>query len=286
MMSKRQLWFAMAAILIIAGVPFTAAAGDLSASRKPLIGINMDVNSSNERPATATARLLVPTTYVDAVTRAGGVPIVLPPVASRDDVRRLVAAVDGIVLIGGGDITPARYGQAPHEKTALINPRREHFDFLLIEEALRADKPILGVCLGMQELNVATGGQMIQDIEALTDSIIDHRPKLGGDHLAHDVSLVEGTRLQALAELASFPVNSMHHQACVNLGEGVIVSARAPDGTIEGIEVTDRAFAIGVQWHPEHLTDSPEHLGIFKGLVEAARAAMNPAAMTKPAVAE
>lgn len=246
-----------------------SSADDFAADGKPVIGINMDVNGST----TGTARLTLPSTYMDAVAAAGGIPIILPPVESRDDVRRLVAMVDGIVLTGGRDITPARYGQEPHEKTSLIHPRREQFDFMLIEEALLANKPILGVCLGMQELNVALGGQLIQDIPALTDSEIDHRPGISGRHLAHDVAVAEGSKLAALTGLASFSVNSMHHQACVNPGPGVIVSARSPDGLIESIEAAGRAFVVGVQWHPEHFTDVPEHLGIFKGLIEAAKSA-------------
>jgi putative glutamine amidotransferase len=142
-----------------------------------------------------------------------------------------------------------------------------------MEAALETRKPVLAVCLGMQMLNVSQGGSMIQDIPDLVETEIDHRPRQPGTELAHDITVVEGTRLHALLGVQSLQVNSIHHQACVVKPEtGVVVSAKSPDGIVEAIELPDHPFAIGVQWHPEYLTDAGPHLSLFEALVSKAAA--------------
>jgi len=206
--------------------------------------------------------------YIDAVTSAGGIPVLLPPTMAPEAIPMYVEMCDGFVMSGGRDINPARYGTTVSEHTKLVNPRREHYDFALIEAVLIANKPILGVCLGSQELNVATGGSMIQDLPTETSSTINHRPG-HGDH-AHVVDITTGTRLQDIVGTTTLHVNSMHHQACDRLGSGVVVMARAPDGVVESFEIKNHDFAMGVQWHPEAMTTESVQLKIYETLVEAA----------------
>ncbi len=262
-MLLRTFAFALLVLVPLAGAPANPAPA-------PLIGINMAIG---DKEATENVSMSTRSTYVDAVVKAGGVPIVIPPVLSEEHVARYVDLADGFVFVGGPDIDPARYGQDPHETWNPINPRREEFDFLLMERILESEKPILAVCLGAQELNVARGGTLIQDIPDLTDSTIDHRPRQPASEHAHPVIIEEGTLLHRLLGTTELGVNSMHHQAADEPGEGMIVSARAPDGIIEAIEIPSHPFALGVQWHPERLTHEEPHLRIFLGLVDAAREA-------------
>lgn len=231
----------------------------------PLIGINVDVSGDS----VTDARLGVSSTYVDAVTSAGGVPVLIPPALDESAISRYVELCDGFVMTGGRDISPSRYGsETTHPTTNLLNPRREDFDFALIDAILAADKPVLGVCLGLQELNVALGGSMIQDLPTETSSTIAHKP--GDRHFAHEVHITTGTRLQDIAGTTTLQVNSIHHQACDRLGSGVLVMAKAPDGVVESFEVENKNFAVGVQWHPEVLTTATEHLAVYEALVKAA----------------
>jgi putative glutamine amidotransferase len=240
-------------------------AGTLYAEPRPVIGINMAVPDQEK---TKNTTLSIQSAYVDAVLAAGGTPILLPPVMDLDMVPVYTDMVDGFVFVGGPDINPTRFGQDPHETWNAINPRREEFDFALMEAALETGKPVLGVCLGMQMLNVSQGGEMIQDIPSLVESDINHRPRQPGTELAHDIVIREGTRLHELLGVKTLYVNSIHHQACVVKPEtGVVVSAMSPDGIIEAIELPEHPFAIGIQWHPEYLTDAGPHLNIFEALV-------------------
>lgn len=242
-----------------------AAVPCVTVQAAPLIGINVDASGDS----VTDTRFVLSSSYVDAVTSAGGIPLLLPPGIDTDAVARYVELCDGFVFTGGRDITPSRYGDEMSTHTNLVNPRRENFDFALIEAALAAKKPILGVCLGAQELNVALGGSMIQDLPTETSSTVNHRPG-GGDMYAHEIQITTGTRLQDITGTTTLEVNSSHHQACDRLGSGVLVMARAPDGVVESFQVENQPFAMGVQWHPEHLTSAPEHLAIYEALVRAA----------------
>jgi len=236
---------------------------------RPIVGINMNVT---QREGSTTASFSLTSTYVDAVVAAGGVPVLLPAVVTDEHVAEYCRLVDAFVFVGGPDINPKRFGQEPHATWNPIVERREEFDFKLMAAALETKKPVLAVCLGMQELAVLGGGDMVQDIPSLTDSTIDHRPEAGATHLAHDIAVVPGTKLHQLLGSDTLKVNSLHHQACSSTGPGMIVSARAPDGIVEAIEVPDHPFAIGVQWHPEFLAPSSDpHARIFGGLIAEAR---------------
>lgn len=242
-----------------------AAPAVADTAAKPLIGITVDV-SGMER----TGKLTLGSSYADAITSAGGIPLLLPPVEDAEAAQRYVELCDGFVFSGGRDISPARYGDpADHPSVNLLNPRRENFDISLIKAVFAAGKPILGVCLGSQELNVALGGGLMQDIPSQTSSTINHKP--GNFNLHHSIDITTGSLLHEIVSTTTLQVNSIHHQASDRLGSGVVVMARAPDGVVEAFEVEHaKAFCVGVQWHPEHLTEHPEHLAVYGALVKAA----------------
>lgn len=235
----------------------------VSAEEKPVIGITMSYSVSES--GLGSVRLTIPT--VDAVTEVGGVPVLLPPIQSEGDVDRFFDIVDGFIFTGGADIDPSVYGQEKHETTNILPERREDFDLMLMKKVLESDKPVLGICLGMQEMNVACEGTLIQDIPSQTDSTLIHK----GEGSGHDVEVIEETMLRDLLGGVTFSVNSMHHQAVDKVGEGLKITAKSPDGIVEGIEKTDHPYAIGVQWHPEYLTDNESQLNIFRGLIKAAK---------------
>ena len=220
---------------------------------KALIGISTYVEPARWGVWSVPAAL-IPRSYVDSVVRAGGVPVLLPSVG--EDTGAL-SAVDGIVLAGGADVDPARYGHEPHEKT-VSRPERDGFEFALARDALDAGLPVLGVCRGMQVLNVALGGTLIQHLPGT-----EHQPALGG--YAHNrVTLAEGSRAARILG-SETKVQCYHHQAVHELGAGLMAVGWAADGTIEAVERPGEAFVVGLQWHPEQDDVRP-----FAALVEAA----------------
>jgi putative glutamine amidotransferase len=204
--------------------------------------------------------------YVRSVEQAGSIPLVLPPVRPQD-VGAILDRLDGVVLSGGVDVDPALYGQAPHPKLGRVNRRRDDFELALVAEALRRDVPILAICRGHQVLNVATGGTLVQDIASTIEGAMRHEGKGPRSRHSHRVDLAAGSRLQGILGQGTVPVNSIHHQAVDRLGEGLVASARCPeDGIVEGLEMPDRRFVLGVQWHPESFWKGP---GSFQVLFDA-----------------
>jgi putative glutamine amidotransferase len=184
--------------------------------------------------------------------------------------------MDGILIPGGVDVDPAAFGATPHEKLGRIDPARDRVELQLVKWAVEDRKPLLGLCRGLQVINVALGGTLYQDLEAEYPHAIKHDyfPNYGfeRDYLAHEVALAPGSRLRHALAAEQIPVNSMHHQGIKVLGRGLAASATAPDGLIEAAESSDDSFLVGVQWHPEVFdsTDpNTEHL--FDGFIAAAR---------------
>lgn len=206
--------------------------------------------------------------YFAAVTAGGGTPELLEPVEDPTRIKARIRRVDGLLIPGGLDTPPSRYGQTQHPATRPVHPRRDAHDFACLAAALEQNKPILGICYGMQLLNVAFHGTLNQDIPAAGPTAREHRRM--GERSLHDIEIVPGLRLHRILGCGKLQVNSSHHQAIARLGNGLVVSARCDDGIIEGIETDDTRFIIGVQWHPEALIDRPEHLALFKALVSAA----------------
>src|SRR3954466_6403522 len=196
-------------------------------------------------------------TYAQAIERAGGVPVVLPPCVS--DLEALIARLDGVCLSGGPDLDPEAYGaRARHEELGPTEPSLDAFELALAREALERGMPLLGICRGSQALNVACGGTLHQHVDG-------HRQSEPGCRATHDVDVLEGTRLAGLIGPGTYAVNSFHHQAVRRLGSGLTVAARAADGTVEAIE-RPAGFVVGVQWPAEALPC----LRLFEALVDAA----------------
>lgn len=207
--------------------------------------------------------------YARAVERAGGIPVVLPPI-DTGAVGALVDRLSGICLSGGPDLDPAGYGAAPDPELGPIEPALDEFEVAVARRADGLGLPMLGICRGCQTLNVARGGTLHQHLPAITDGSIEHRQKVPGRQATHTVALDPDSTLAGITGPAPLDVNSFHHQAVETLGRGLRAVAWAPDGVVEAIE--GEGFVLGVQWHAETLIDQPRHLGLFEALVEAASA--------------
>jgi len=206
---------------------------------------------------------LTPLAYVDAVERAGGRAVVIPP--SEDAVEETLDVLDGIIFSGGADVDPSVYGAEPHPETDSPQAHRDAGEFALLRAALERDLPTLAICRGFQLLNVVRGGDLIQH---LPEEVGHHEHKeVPGEFSEHPVEVKEGTRLASLIGARS-DVTSHHHQAVGRIGEGLVETAWAADGTLEGLEDPSRRFTVGVQWHPE----AGEDAALFEALVEEARA--------------
>jgi putative glutamine amidotransferase len=205
---------------------------------------------------------LVPLAYVDAIERAGGRALVIPP--AEQDIEQTLDAVHGIVFSGGADVDPVRYGAEPHPETDAPQTRRDAGELALLRAALERDIPTLAICRGFQLLNVARGGDLVQH---LPDTIgNDVHKRVPGEFAVHPVEVREGSRLASIVGVGS-DVTSHHHQALGRVGHGLVETAWAADGTLEAVEDPSLRFAVGVQWHPEEGEDA----ALFQALVEQAR---------------
>lgn len=218
----------------------------------------------------------VKSAYPDAILRAGGLPVILPPIGDADVLREAVAGLDGVLLIGGGDIRAERYGLETSPLAKLVHPRREEFDFALVAEALAQNKPVLGICLGCQVLNVHYGGTLYQDLPTefggecgCACEKIEH--SLDDPEARHDVIVEVDTLLGQIVGAGGLRANSTHHQAVRGVGHGLVEAARSTDGLVEAIEDPARPFVVGVQWHPEDLVHDERHRALFKRFVEVAK---------------
>jgi putative glutamine amidotransferase len=228
---------------------------------RPLIGITSYAEEIRWGVWTEEAAL-VPLAYVRAVEEAGGRPLVVPP--SRDGVEETLAALDGVVFSGGGDLDPELYGAEPHDETDVPRQERDAAELHLLEAALERDMPVLAICRGSQLLNVARGGDLVQHLpEEVGHEQHRHDP---GSFSEHDVKVAAESRLGGLLGDRA-PVKSHHHQGYGRIGSGLREVAWAEDGVVEGLEDADKRFALGVLWHPEE----GEDFVLFKGLVEEAR---------------
>jgi len=227
---------------------------------KPLIGIGSDIyQKEGDRD-----RAFVFTTYVDSLRRAGAIPVLIPP--QPENAAGVVAELDGLLLAGGDDCDPAAYGEPRHPTVEPMDPRRQDNDLSLARAARERGIPTLGICLGVQVMNVAAGGTLIQHLE----SDIDHASEPSDRH-RHGVAIDGGTRLARILGERELEVNSSHHQAIRDVGDGLRVTAHAPDGVVEGLEDPRHPFYLGVQWHPEDMSGEDSAAAIFGAFVEAAR---------------
>lgn len=208
--------------------------------------------------------------YLEAVEAAGGIPVILAPLPARR-LEAIIDRLDAICLSGGPDLEPGCYGALPHPELGPTEPEVDLFELGLTRAARRRGLPILAICRGMQVLNVARGGDLIQHLPDL-DTAISHRQTEPASEPTHRVAIRSNTLLARVVGSEQMEVNSFHHQAIDRLGDGLEPVAWADDGTIEAVEVPRDAFTLGVQWHAECLTERPEHARLFEALVDAASA--------------
>jgi putative glutamine amidotransferase len=211
--------------------------------------------------------------YEEAVRRAGGEVRILDYEA--DPPATVIAEVDGILLPGGDDVQPSLYGEDPHPAFDAAEPGRDAYELELARRAADANVPLFAICRGIQVLNVSRGGTLVQDITSELPETVTHEVRETPHTIAHDVWVSEGTLLhQLLRERIdgdACPVNSRHHQAVKQVGEGLVVSATAPDGVVEAVEDPSQRFCVGVQWHPENFYRTGEFRALFEAFVSAAQ---------------
>ena len=205
--------------------------------------------------------------YLRSVERAGGAPVLLSATEGLACIPSILDRVDGVLLIGGPDIDPAVYGASKHEKTTLMSSRRQAFDLALAKEAMERDMPLMGICLGCQEVAVAAGATLIQHVPDTGTQILHS----GKPCPRHDVRVDRESKLCQILGCETLSTNSSHHQAIDHPGDGMRAVAWARDGIVEAGESTRHRFVFAIQWHPEQLIDEPVHLRLFQALVDAAR---------------
>ena len=235
--------------------------------RKPLIGLtpahDMESGDVKARP-----------TYMRALKAAGAIPVVMPLDASEEDLKQLSQDLDGFLFTGGPDVHPFLFGEETQAHCGNVSPARDQMEISLLPMVMELQKPILGICRGIQVLNIALGGNIWQDIpsQVTRDFPLAHSQPFSYDMPCHTVVLTEGSLLARISESSSIEVNSMHHQAVKDLAPGLIASAYSTDYLIEALEMPDYPFFIGVQWHPEYLWEkNKEAFRLFQTFVKACK---------------
>jgi putative glutamine amidotransferase len=239
--------------------------------RRPSIAITADVSAIT--PDSPQARYEVKVAYAEAVLRAGGLPFILPYTEDRIAIEQYLDRVSGVLVTGGAfDIPPEAYGETARDGMGKTKPLRTSFETEVLRSALGRNLPVLGICGGMQLLNVALGGTLFQDIGREVPNARPHEQTHDRTHPQHPIDVKDGTVLADCLGRGQLMVNSTHHQSVKSVGPKLLVSAVAPDGVIEGIEAAGYSFAVGVQWHPELLLETvPPHLGLYRSFVARAR---------------
>ena len=236
---------------------------------RPLIGITSGTSALDEHAKAAQDRLN--RSYCEAVALGGGIPVILPNLVVGADSEEIIARIDGVLLSGGYDVDPAEFGEKRFNETVEVDAERDAAELPLIHAALRRDAPIFAICRGIQSLNVALGGTLIQDLPAQAPSAIRHRQDEKREVATHSVCVEPGSRLSEAIGTETLCVNSFHHQAVKDLGKGLVVTARAEDGVIEALEMPGLRYVVAVQFHPEEMVrTSAEARRLFEAFVAAA----------------
>ena len=264
----------------------------MGARALPLIAVTTsEMRTSAALTATAESDPLRPEmvlglTYLEAVQQAGGVPVVVPPLPA-EMIGPFLDRVDGLCLSGGPDVHPAAYGAEPHPRLGPTEPRLDAFELALVREADERGLPVLAVCRGAQVVNVARGGALHQHLPDAVGETVHHRQTAAAGEPTHPVTVAPGSRLAAIFGRGRTDVNSFHHQAASRMGDGLVPTAWATDGTVEAFEAPGDRFLVGVQWHAECLVGRRGHDALFAELVAAASGAgareSAPAASARPA---
>ena len=239
--------------------------------RQPLIGISGSVNAEE-------SQYFINRDYVRSLAEAGAIPLLLGPDMTDEQARQCAGALDGLLLAGGNDVSPRCFGQEPVQGLGEVNPLRDQNELRLIQLFLKEEKPILGICRGVQMLNVALGGTLIQDLPSQHrredgQPSMSHRQTAPGRYPSHRVEVAEGSLLEQIVGQRELWVNSFHHQAVGEVAGRANLSAWAADGVVEAIELPDARFVLGVQWHPEIMTRKEDEASrrLFSAFAKAAR---------------
>ncbi|MFS0574684.1 gamma-glutamyl-gamma-aminobutyrate hydrolase family protein [Sporosarcina sp. 179-K 3D1 HS] len=230
---------------------------------KPVIGLTSNMNADGKHE--------IDPEYMAAIVQAGGLPIIIPADIEAD-VGQMAELLDGLLLTGGKDINPMYYEEEPHPRLGEVSPVRDRTEIALVQQMVSQEKPVLGICRGIQLLNVACGGDLFQDIECQIDRpVLQHAQKAPRTHPSHTVKIEKGSLLEGMVDCGRIQVNSFHHQAVKRVAATLRISAFANDGVVEAIEGRAEQFVLGVQWHPERLAaagDAPS-LQIFNSFIQA-----------------
>ncbi len=236
---------------------------------QPIIGIT----AGKDRNDTEIKKICLIDKYSNAISASGGIPFVIPPDISTQLIETIISRVDGIMVTGGGDIDTKRFNGQDHPRVYGVDVDRDNLEIELVYAAESCGKPLLGICRGIQIINVALGGDLFTDIQDQKTNPLKHDwfPDYPRNRLSHSVKIKSGSLLNKILEISITDVNSLHHQAIKNLPSKLSATAFAPDGIIEAIEIRDHPFFLGVQWHPEWLFDLETTQKLFKAFIYAAQ---------------
>ncbi len=243
---------------------------------KPVIGVTPDFNAGDRKDMGGhEPTYFLRARYIRAVEELGGIPLILPLVAEPSARRRLLDSVDGLLITGSGpDLPPRLYGERQRYKFRLVSERRANFELELVHQAKKRNLPLLGICGGMQTVNVACGGSLYQDIPAQVPGALDHRQKAKAVYVTHPVTVAPKSLLNKVVARKKLMVNCSHHQSVKTVAPSLQASAVAPDGIIEAIESPAHRFLLAIQWHPEFLFERyAVHRRLCEALIHAARRA-------------
>lgn len=233
---------------------------------QPLIGITMSFDNCNNKAN-------IKERYYSAVERAGGLPLAIPPLRDKAALKALAERLDGVIISGGPDIDPSYFHELPHPKLGNVCPIRDEAEIFMAGEVIRLSKPLLGICRGMQVMNVVMGGNLYQDIPSEIKESLKHIQNAPRWHKSHEIKIIEEESLLfKIIGKKRIKVNSFHHQSVKKPALCYKITATAPDGIVEAMELRQKGvFCLGVQWHPEELTDDPVNLRLFQVMIDAAK---------------
>lgn len=240
--------------------------------RKPIIGISTNLLKDKGGTFPGLERVYVNRGYVESVIRGGGVPVMIPFEEDLSVVKSQIELLDGLILSGGQDIFPYYYNEDPQAKIGEVMPSRDRFDFELLKYAKEKGIPILGICRGVQVINVYEGGTLYQDIDYIDGEVLKHSQNHDFNLETHSVHIEENSKLYDIFKKKSLYINSFHHQSLKDIADGYKVTAKASDGVVEAIENEEYPFLVGVQWHPEALTEhNDDMLALFESFINRCR---------------
>ncbi len=235
----------------------------------PIIGITSGKDSSD----TNVQKICLISKYSNAISESGGIPFILPPDMPAQSIASILAHVDGIMITGGGDIETKRFNGQDHPRVYGVDTNRDNLEIELVKAAESSGKPLLGICRGIQIINVALGGDLYTDIQDQKQDALKHDwfPEYPRDRLSHSIEIKSGSFLHKIFEVSLTEVNSLHHQAIKDLSGKLLATAFAADGVIEAVEINFHPFFLGVQWHPEWLYSFETTKKLFQAFVDASK---------------